>query len=146
MAEAELGDTGRVLLRPSGTEPVVRVMVEAAISDGGIIASAWPRWSARSSPRTSAASWSATELASELVTKCGPPPDQEAGRSLLVSGYLALVLQRVPDFGEQGDLRVFCSFFLDVRVDAEPAVAALDHVVHRQMTRSRWRRRPAGTK
>ena len=28
-AEAELGESGRVLLRPSGTESLVRVMVEA---------------------------------------------------------------------------------------------------------------------
>ncbi|HEX3545006.1 MAG TPA: phosphoglucosamine mutase [Mycobacterium sp.] len=32
-AEAQLGDTGRILLRPSGTEQVVRVMVEAADED-----------------------------------------------------------------------------------------------------------------
>ena len=31
--EEELGDTGRILLRPSGTEQVVRVMVEAADED-----------------------------------------------------------------------------------------------------------------
>ncbi|HWM33662.1 MAG TPA: phosphoglucosamine mutase [Pseudolysinimonas sp.] len=33
-AEQRLGDTGRVLLRPSGTEPLVRVMVEA--QDAGV--------------------------------------------------------------------------------------------------------------
>jgi phosphoglucosamine mutase len=32
-AEAELGDSGRILLRPSGTEQLVRVMVEATTQD-----------------------------------------------------------------------------------------------------------------
>jgi len=32
-AERALGETGRVLLRPSGTEPLVRVMVEAATQE-----------------------------------------------------------------------------------------------------------------
>jgi len=32
-AETRLGDTGRILLRPSGTEPMVRVMVEAEQQD-----------------------------------------------------------------------------------------------------------------
>jgi phosphoglucosamine mutase len=33
VAQVELGDQGRVLLRPSGTEQLVRVMVEAATED-----------------------------------------------------------------------------------------------------------------
>ncbi|MDY5585284.1 MAG: phosphoglucosamine mutase, partial [Arcanobacterium sp.] len=31
--EAQLGETGRVLLRASGTEPLIRVMVEAATQE-----------------------------------------------------------------------------------------------------------------
>jgi phosphoglucosamine mutase len=51
--EADLGDEGRVLVRPSGTEPVVRVMVEASRED------------------TAAAS--ADRLTSALVASLGEP-------------------------------------------------------------------------
>ncbi|AYG02956.1 phosphoglucosamine mutase [Gryllotalpicola protaetiae] len=34
--EAELGETGRVVLRPSGTEPMIRVMVEAADDEAAL--------------------------------------------------------------------------------------------------------------
>ncbi len=39
-AETAMGDRGRVLVRPSGTEPVIRVMVEAADAD---LASCWTK-------------------------------------------------------------------------------------------------------
>jgi len=32
-AETQMGDAGRILVRASGTEPVIRVMVEAAEAD-----------------------------------------------------------------------------------------------------------------
>ena len=35
-AEQALGESGRVLLRPSGTEPLVRVMVEAASQEQAV--------------------------------------------------------------------------------------------------------------
>jgi phosphoglucosamine mutase len=43
--EAELGDTGRVLLRPSGTESLIRVMVEAPTQE--LAAAAATRLTAR---------------------------------------------------------------------------------------------------
>ena len=53
-AEAELGDRGRVLVRPSGTEPLVRVMVEAADEE---VAQAM-----------------AQRLVAEVERACGVPP------------------------------------------------------------------------
>jgi phosphoglucosamine mutase len=50
---ADLGETGRVLVRPSGTEPVVRVMVEA--------------------PTTAAAEAAADRLLAAVAAACGDP-------------------------------------------------------------------------
>ena len=36
-AEAQLADTGRVLVRASGTEPLIRVMVEAASAEHALL-------------------------------------------------------------------------------------------------------------
>jgi phosphoglucosamine mutase len=35
-AERDLGTGGRILVRPSGTEPLIRVMVEAASEDDAL--------------------------------------------------------------------------------------------------------------
>ncbi|HKA93618.1 MAG TPA: phosphoglucosamine mutase, partial [Acidimicrobiia bacterium] len=51
--EQQLGADGRVLVRPSGTEPVVRVMVEAPTADQ--------------------AETAATRLAAAVERACGPP-------------------------------------------------------------------------
>ncbi len=56
VVEADLGATGRVLVRPSGTEPLVRVMVEA--------------------PEATTAQQAADRLVAAVVAACGAPPGE----------------------------------------------------------------------
>jgi phosphoglucosamine mutase len=56
--QEELGDEGRVLVRPSGTEPVVRVMVEA--------------------PTDNLAESTAERLASAVADACGAVAEPDA--------------------------------------------------------------------
>ena len=60
-SEAELGGTGRVLLRPSGTEPLVRVMVEAPTQEQARCRS----------PTASPGSWSRERLTPSTLARRG---------------------------------------------------------------------------
>jgi len=64
LEQDKLGDSGRILLRPSGTEPLVRVMVEASSPEEG-------QGRRRPSRRTSYAGASRSDCPRVVRLRCG---------------------------------------------------------------------------
>ena len=125
--EAELGDSGRVLLRPSGTEPMVRVMVEAAEQEAA------ERHAAQRSP-TSCASASPSDRAERA----------RAHDARSVAGRRSGIRSRCAQSLRSSTLDTVWSALLRSTSDARDRVGRMfcsrfGSLIECQISRARWR-------